>query len=87
MAARKPLALVGGLAVTITSPDTIDESVFPAVRAFPEQSGDPATPSAGTLDVYAKTDHKLYTKDSTGAVVQVGSGSGGIDEQTWWFGI
>lgn len=35
----------------------------------------PATPSAGLLRFYAKTDDKLYTKNSAGTETQVGSGS------------
>jgi hypothetical protein len=37
----------------------------------------PATPSAGTLKVYAKTDSKLYTLNSAGTEAQVGAGAGG----------
>lgn len=77
MTVRRPVApdAAGGL-TQIASPDYIDPAILPAVSQYPEQSGDPATPSAGTLDFYAKTDHKMYTKDSTGTVTAVGSGSG-----------
>lgn len=36
----------------------------------------PATPAAGSLTVYALTDHKVYRKDSTGAVAELGGGGG-----------
>ena len=36
----------------------------------------PASPTSGKLRVYAKTDNKLYKKDSSGIEQQVGSGSG-----------
>jgi hypothetical protein len=43
----------------------------------------PATPSSGKVRLYAKTDKKLYTKDSSGTEVQVGaSGSGEINALT-----
>ncbi len=42
-----------------------------------EQGTTPSTPAAGTKKLYAKTDGKLYTKDSTGTEKQVGSGAGG----------
>lgn len=51
------------------------------------QATTPASPATGTLAVYPKTDDKLYTLTSAGVETQVGSGSGGIDEQTWWFAI
>lgn len=44
---------------------------------FSEQSSTPSSPSVGTKKLYAKDDGKLYTLDSTGAEVEVGSGAGG----------
>ena len=35
----------------------------------------PATPAAGKLRVYSKTDNRVYKKDSSGIEVQVGSGT------------
>lgn len=40
----------------------------------------PSTPSAGKVRVYAKTDKKIYKKDSTGAESEVGAASGGSGE-------
>lgn len=37
----------------------------------------PTTPSSGKVRVYAKTDKKLYTKDSAGTETQVGAGGSG----------
>jgi hypothetical protein len=45
---------------------------------FPEQSSAPATPSAGTLLVYAKDDQQLYKKDSAGNETKVGAGGGAV---------
>lgn len=41
------------------------------------ESATPANPASGTLKVYAKTDDKLYTLNSTGVETLVGSGAGG----------
>lgn len=37
----------------------------------------PSTPASGKVAVYAKTDKKLYTKDSAGTETQVGAGGSG----------
>lgn len=47
------------------------------VISLPEQGSDPATPGAGTVKVYAKTDKKVYSKNSDGTVVDLGASSGG----------
>jgi len=52
--------------------DTITEAL-----ALPEVEDDPETPSAGTKLLYAKDDGKVYTKNSAGAVVEVGAGAAG----------
>lgn len=41
-----------------------------------EQGSTPATPSAGILLVYPKSDHKMYTLDSLGVETQLGVGGG-----------
>jgi hypothetical protein len=41
-----------------------------------EQSGDPSNPSSGYSTLYFKTDHLLYSKDSSGNVRLIGSGGG-----------
>lgn len=41
-----------------------------------DEMSTPTTPSSGKVAVYAKSDKKLYTKDSLGAEAVVGSGSG-----------
>lgn len=38
----------------------------------------PGTPSSGLVRFYAKSDHKLYTLDSTGAETALGAGGSGI---------
>jgi hypothetical protein len=40
------------------------------------EEASPATPSAGAVRFYAKSDKKLYTKDSNGVEQEIGSGSG-----------
>jgi len=52
--------------------DTITEAL-----ALPEVEDDPGTPTVGTKLLYAKDDGKVYTKDSSGAVVEVGAGAAG----------
>jgi len=42
--------------------------VTPTSLDLTEQASNPAAPAAGTLRVFAKTDHGLYVIDSTGAV-------------------
>lgn len=37
----------------------------------------PASPSSGSLRVYAKTDGKIYKKDSSGLETEIGAGGGG----------
>jgi hypothetical protein len=54
---------------TLTTP-TVD------VPNFTEQASTPSTPSAGVKKLYAKTDGKVYTLDSTGLEKQVGAGAG-----------
>jgi len=44
---------------------------------FTEQGSSPGSPSAGQKLLYAKTDGKVYTKDSAGLESQVGAGAGG----------
>jgi len=36
---------------------------------FTELASSPATPPAGQVSLYAKTDHRLYMKDSTGTEI------------------
>jgi hypothetical protein len=51
-----------------------------------ELGSDPATPAAGTLLVYAKTDHKTYQRDSTGTVTDLtATGGAGGGSNTFAF--
>lgn len=45
----------------------------------------PGTPSAGYIEFYGKSDHKLYIKDSTGTETQVGAGAGGSSKSFSFF--
>ncbi len=45
--------------------------------AATEQSSSPSTPASGLVRLYAKTDKKLYTKDSAGTETQVGANGSG----------
>jgi hypothetical protein len=47
------------------------------VASLTEQSSTPSTPGAGVKKLYAKNDDKLYTLNSSGLEVEVGSGAGG----------
>jgi hypothetical protein len=60
---------------TLTNKTLTDPAVSDAIR-LSEQSSAPSTPGAGYKKIYAKTDGKLYTKDSAGAEKEVGSGAG-----------
>lgn len=56
------------------------EGLVDGVLELPEQGSDPATPSAGALKVYAKTDKKVYRRDSDGNVSEIGTGGGGSSD-------
>jgi hypothetical protein len=53
---------------TLTAP-VIDQVLYTEAAA-------PSTPASGKLAVYAKTDSKLYSKNSSGVETAIGSGSG-----------
>lgn len=53
---------------TITLDDT-------GAITVPEMAA-PSTPASGKVAVYAKSDHKVYRKDSTGTEAELGGGSG-----------
>lgn len=70
--------------VTPTSADALSNKSLTAPVISDYQSmtevATPSAPSAGSLKVYAKTDDKLYTLNSAGVEVPVGSGSGSSSE-------
>lgn len=92
------LDFVGENAVTTTGIQTLTNKTMTApvlgqplvsdYEDFTEASA-PATPAAGKVRVYAKTDKRLYKKDSNGIESAVGSGggSGGVNfltlDSTW----
>lgn len=43
------------------------------------EEASPATPASGKVRVYAKTDKKLYKKDSNGTETEIGAGTGGVN--------
>lgn len=53
-----------------------------------EVASTPSTPPAGTVLVYAKTDHKMYMLDSTGTETALSGGAGGTAafEPLFWMG-
>jgi hypothetical protein len=60
------------LALAVDGHDhTPGKGLAPAFVELLEQSSSPATPAAGHLRLYAKTDHHLYIKDSTGLETRV----------------
>lgn len=63
-------AVVFGTNPSLSAPDITDYALFD------EQGSNPATPAAGKLAIFSKTDHKAYKIDSTGLVSELGSGSG-----------
>lgn len=78
------LSTVGGAETltskTLTTPE-LDNPLIDGYADFNEESA-PSTPSAGVVRLYAKTDKKIYKKDSDGTESEVGSGSGGSGEIT-----
>lgn len=53
----------------------VSDNVFPQLIAA--EGAAPATPAAGTVVMYAKTDGLLYSKDDAGAETPLGGGGGG----------
>lgn len=49
-----------------------------------EYSTTPASPPAGTLLTYAKTDDKYYKQTSAGVETEIGSGSSGGKTFAYW---
>ena len=64
-----------GANVHATSP-TILTPIIDDFMLINEEAA-PSTPASGKVAFYAKTDKKLYTKDSAGTETQVGAGSSG----------
>src|SRR5678809_1370488 len=52
-------------------------TTFTGAIEYLTETSTPSTPDPGQLALYAKSDHLLYIKDSTGTETQVGSGGGG----------
>jgi len=79
-----PASAITGTAVTIAGIETLTNKTLtaPVITDFESYTeiATPANPSAGSLKVYAKTDDKLYTLNSAGVEVPVGSGSGSSSE-------
>ena len=48
-----------------------------------DEEAAPGTPASGKVRFYAKTDQKLYTKDSSGIEREVGSGASGSGEKNY----
>jgi len=68
-------AVVGTTDIQSLSQKTIVEPVIDNFFDINEEVA-PGTPASGKVRVYAKTDKKLYRKDSAGVEQEVGSGSG-----------
>jgi hypothetical protein len=65
MALKVPLVLNNGEEQQLQSTD--------AIQVF--EIATPSTPASGQVAIYAKSDHNIYKKDSTGTETQVGGGS------------
>ena len=72
---------VSGSVVGTTDAQTLTNKTLTApvvdVASLAEQGSTPTTPTSGTKKFYAKNDGLLYTLDSAGVEVPVGSGGGG----------
>lgn len=83
-----------GTLATLTGLETLSsktllENTVDNFLAFNEEAAAPATPSAGKVAVYAKSDSKIYKKDSTGAESEIGAGGSGTGRnylQDWFDG-
>lgn len=78
MSKYAPIVLGGGELQNLQSGDNLnDNSLLPDSLQFLEQSVTPATPTAGKIRIYAKTDHQFYQVDSNGVeTLLTGAGSG-----------
>ena len=71
------------------SSKTLLENTVDNFLAFNEEAAAPATPASGKVAVYAKSDSKIYKKDSTGAESEIGAGGSGTGRnylQDWFDG-
>ena len=59
---------------------TLDAPVIDNSLVLTEESSSPSAPSSGYKKLYAKNDGKVYTLDSSSNEIEVGSGSGGGEE-------
>jgi hypothetical protein len=67
MAAGAAAANVGTLGGALTGSLPNPGLAAVGVLQLTEQASAPGTPPAGQVSLYAKTDHRVYIKDSTGA--------------------
>ena len=70
-------ALPAGSIVGTTDTQDLSNKTFTDAITLEEKASTPANPSAGDKKLYAKDDGKLYTLDSAGNEIEVGSGAGG----------
>jgi hypothetical protein len=75
--ATSPTLVTPTLGDASSTSETITGTGGNGFVAVTEQSSAPSTPSSGLVRVYAKTDKKLYTKDSAGVENQIGTSSSG----------
>lgn len=63
-------------AAVLDQHSVLNYGTWAGITEFLERATSAATPAAGHLRIYAKTDHKLYYKRSDGTEVEIGSGGG-----------
>lgn len=68
---------VTGSVVGTTDTQDLSGKTFTDALTLEEQASTPSNPPSGDKKLYPKTDGKLYTLDSSGNEIQVGSGVGG----------
>jgi len=68
---------VSGSVVGTTDTQDLSNKTFTDSVTLEEQGSTPSTPASGDKKLYAKNDGKLYTLDSSGNEILVGSGAGG----------
>lgn len=65
---------------------TFNAGIKTEIEALFKEISSPSTPASGYVALFAKTDKKLWMKDSAGNEMLVGSGGGGGGGMKWYFG-
>lgn len=64
--------------LSVSTP-TVPSGSFEVESLQVDEIATPSSPASGSMKIYAKSDKKIYSLDSTGAEKAIGSGAGGAD--------